>query len=115
MRKHWKPIALAAAIVAGMAAIAADALSPIGLTPQATKEAIGSIVTGGVHNPGLPAAAFKMLPPAARAQAVTSAAAWVKAYTATPEFKAQYDKVRQNHTPERPVWDTTPEQELQKA
>lgn len=115
MRKQWKPIALAAAIVAGMAAVAADGLSEIGLTPEATREAIGAIITYGVSNPGLPTKAFKVLPPAARVQAVTSAAAWVKAYTATPEFKAQYDKMRQTRKPEPPTWTTTPEQELQKA
>jgi hypothetical protein len=116
MRTHWKPIALAAAIVAGLAAIAADGLAPIGLPPEATREAIGTIITYGVNNPGLPTKAFKALPPAARAQAVTSAAGWVKAYTLTPEFKAQYEKLRQTRKPEAPpAWTTTPEQELQKA
>jgi hypothetical protein len=115
MRIHRKHIVLAGALVAGIAAAAADGLTQIGLTPEATKEAIGSIITAGVYNPGLPANAFKLLPPAARAQAVTSAAGWVKAYTATPEFKAQYAKVRETHKPDAPKWDTTPEQELQKA
>jgi hypothetical protein len=116
MRKLRTPIALFCAIAAGLAAIAADGLSQLGLTPAATKEAIGTIVSAGVYNPGLPAKAFKLLPPAARVQAVTSAAAWVKAYTATPEFKAQYDNVRKSHRPDGPpAWTTTPEQELQKA
>jgi len=115
MRHHWKSIALASAIVAGMAAAAADGLTQIGLTAEAAKEAVGEIVSAGVNNPGLPTKAFKMLPPAARAQAVTSAAGWVKAYAATPEFKQQYAKVRQTHKPDAPTWATTPEQELQKA
>lgn len=116
MRTNCKSIALVAAIAAGLAAVAADGLSQIGLTPEAVKEAVGSIITYGVNNPGLPTKAFKVLPPAGRAQAVTSAAAWVKAYAATPEFKAQYDKLRQTRKPDPPAaWTTTPEQELQKA
>jgi hypothetical protein len=115
MRHHWKSIALAGAIAAGIAAAAADGLTQIGLTAQAVKEAVGEIVSAGVNNPGLPANAFKMLPPAARAQAVTSAAAWVKAYSATPEFAQQYAKVRQTHKPDAPTWNLTPEQEQQKA
>ncbi len=113
MQKPWTRIALVAALTTGFAA--ADGLTAIGLTPDAAKEAIGSIVTAGISNPGLPAKAFKLLSPAARAQAVTSAAAWVKGYTATPEFKAQYARVRQSRKPEPPSWDATPEQELQKA
>lgn len=114
MRTHWRPLALVAAITA-IAAVAADGLTQIGLTPEATKEAIGSIISAGVSNPGLPGKAFKVLPPAARAQAVTSAAGWVKAYAATPEFKAQYEKLRQMRKPAARTWTTTPEQELQKA
>src|SRR6185437_10138178 len=92
----------------------ADGLSQMGLTVDATKEAIGSLISAGVNNPGLPGKAFKMLPPAARAEAVTSAAAWVKAYTTTAEFRQQYAKLRGTRKPEAPTWDTTPEQELQK-
>ncbi len=114
MRKHWKHVVWLVAFAAPIVA-AADGLSQLGLTVDATKEAIGSIVTGGINNPGLPAKAFKVLPPAARAQAVTSAAGWVKTYTTTPEFKAQYDTLRKNHKPEAPTWATTPEQDMQKA
>jgi len=115
MRGHWKHVTLGVAITAAVAAVAADGLGQIGLTPEAAKEAIGTIITAGVYNPGLPAKAFKMLPPSARAQAVTAAAAWVKAYTTTPDFKKQYAQVRQTHKPEAPTWETTPDQELQKA
>jgi hypothetical protein len=101
-------------MVAAIGAAGVDGLSQLGLTPEATREAIGSIVTAGVNNPGLSSKAFKILPPAARAEAVTSAAAWVKAYTTTPEFSKQYAQVRQNRQPESPTWNTTPEQELQK-
>ncbi|HEY2431343.1 MAG TPA: hypothetical protein VGI12_01630 [Vicinamibacterales bacterium] len=114
MRAQWIRIVLFAGVAAGIAAAGLDGLSQLGLTPEAAKEAIGSIITGGVNDPALPSKAFKMLPPAARAQAVTSAAGWVKAYAATPDFKKQYTQVRQSHRPEAPTWDTTPEQEQQK-
>ena len=115
MRTAWQQTAVVLLVALPLAAAAADGLSQLGLTVPAVKEAIGSIVTAGVSNPGLPAAAFKALPPAARAQAVTAAAGWVKTYTATPEFKAQYVTLRDSHKPDAPTWDTTPEQELQKA
>jgi hypothetical protein len=115
MRIHVRPTLLIAALAVPLAAAGVDGLSQLGLTVDATKEAIGSIITAGVNNPGLPAKAFKALPPATRAQAVTAAAAWVKSYTATPDFKSQYAKVKDSHKPEAPTWDRTPEQEVQKA
>jgi hypothetical protein len=95
-------------------AVAADVLSQLGITPDAAKDAIGSVITAGVYNPGLPSTAFKLLPPAARAQTATAGVAWLKAYVNTPDFRQQYDQARQNHKPEAPSWERTPEQELQK-
>jgi hypothetical protein len=115
MCKAWKQASLILLIAVPLTAAAADGLSQLGLTPPAVKEAIGGIVTAGVYNPGLPAAAFKALPPATRAQAVTAAAGWVRTYTATPEFSAQYAKLRDRQKPDPPTWDATPEQELQQA
>jgi hypothetical protein len=66
-------------------------------------------------NPGLPSKAFKLLPPAARADAATAGVSWLKAYTATPEFKQQYAKIRDNRKPQAPVFNGTPEDELKKA
>ena len=114
MRTSPRRVALILAIAVPLAAAGADGLSQMGLTVDVTKEAIGSLISDGVNNPGLSGKAFKMLPPAARAQAVTSAAAWVKTYTTTAEFKQQYAKLRAQRKPEAPTWDTTPEQELQK-
>jgi hypothetical protein len=115
MRSPVRPIVLIAAVLVPLAAAGVDGLSQMGLTVEATKEAVGTILSAGIYNPGLPAKAFKMLPPSARAQAVTSAVAWVKTYTTTTEFKSQYARVRNTQRPEAPTWDTTPEQELQKA
>jgi hypothetical protein len=106
----------ACAVALSLAAMppAADVLSQLGITPEAAKEAAASIVSGGIFNPGLPAAAFKLLPPGARAEAATAGVAWLKAYTATPEFKQRYAKVRDTHKPEAPVFEGTPEEELKK-
>lgn len=95
--------------------LGADILAQLGITPDAATQAIGTVVSGGVYNPGLPAQAFKLLPPAARAQAATAGVAWVKAYVASPDFSRQYTQIRQNHKPEAPAWQLSPEQELQKA
>jgi hypothetical protein len=100
---------------AGMAAADGDVLSQLGITLDAAKEAIGSVITAGVYNPGLPAQAFKLMPPAARAQAVTAGVGWLKTYVASPDFKRQYLDARQVHKPEAPTSERTPEQELQKA
>jgi hypothetical protein len=113
MRASLRYALVIAAVAAPVAA--ADVLSQLGITLDAAREAIGSVVTAGVYNPGLPAKAFKMLPPAARAQTVTAGVAWVKTYVNSPDFKQQYNQVRQNHKPEAPTWERTPEQELQKA
>ena len=103
-------------VVAGVAAIAAaDVLSQIGITAAAAKEAVGTIINRGVVNPGLPSKAFKLLPPASRADAATAGVAWLKAYVATSEFKQQYAKIRANRKPEAPAFEGTPEDELKKA
>jgi len=102
-------------LLATPVAAAGDILSQLGITLDAAKEAIGSVITAGIYNPGLPAQAFKLMPAAARAQAATAGVAWLKTYTASPEFKRQYLQVRDTHKPDAPAYDLTPEQELQKA
>jgi len=106
----------ACAVAASLAATvaAADVLSQLGITPDAAKEAAASIISGGIFNPGLPAAAFKLLPPPARAEAAAAGVAWLKAYTATPEFAQRYAKIRETHKPAAPVFEGTPEEELKK-
>lgn len=115
MPRSIRHAVLIAALATTAAASGADILAQLGITPQAAKDAIGSVISGGVYNPGLPGRAFTLLPPAARAQAVNAGVAWVKGYVASPDFARQYAQVRQNHKPEAPVWELTPEQQLQKA
>ncbi len=95
-------------------AAAADVLTQLGITATAAREAVNSVINSGLMNPGLPSKAFKMLPPAARADAATAGVAWLKTYTATPDFKQQYAKIRNNRKPQPPVFQGTPEDELKK-
>ena len=110
---RWAGACAVAASLGAMPA-AADVLSQLGITPEAAKEAAASIISGGIFNPGLPAGTFKLLPAAARGEAATAGVAWLKAYTATPEFAQRYARVRVTHKPEAPVFDGTPEEELKK-
>jgi len=115
MRASVRQAVLIGLLATPAIASGADILSQLGITLDAAKEAIGSVITAGVYNPGLSAAAFKLMPPAVRAQAATAGVAWLKTYVASPDFKRQYTQVRDNHKPEPPTYERTPEQELQKA
>lgn len=94
---------------------AADVLSLLGITPQAAKQAVHSVINSGVYNPGLPAGAFKLMPAGARTEAVAAGVAWLKAYTASAEFKQQYAEIREVHKPAPPEFAGTPENEVKKA
>jgi hypothetical protein len=94
---------------------AADVLSQLGVAPQEAKEAVDSVINTGVNNPGLPAKAFKLMPAAARAEVAAAGIAWLKTYTASPEFKQQYAKIRENHKPTPPEFEGTPEDQAKKA
>jgi len=103
-------------VLASVATVgAADVLAQLGITAAVAKETVGSIINSGIFNPRLPSSAFKMLPPAARADAATLGVAWLKTYVASDEFKQQYAKIRATRKPEAPTFDGTPEDELKKA
>ena len=104
-----------AAAVLGAVGISDDVLSQIGISPAAAKEAVKAVVNSGIINPGLPSQTFKLLSPDQRASAATAGVTWLKAYTATSEFAQQYAKIRNNHKPQAPKFEGTPEDELQKA
>ena len=104
-----------AVLVSAAIAGAADVLSQIGVTPEAAKQAVSTLLNNGITNPGLPSKVFKLLPPEARASAAAAGVAWLKAYTATPEFSQQYAKIRDARKPDAPVFEGTPEDELKKA
>jgi len=94
---------------------AADIFAQLGIPVKTAEQAAVTIISNGIHNPGLPSASFKLLPPAVRAQLATAGVDWLKAYTKTPEFKAHYDNLRQTHKPQPPQFEGTPEEELKRA
>ena len=110
-------IAAACLMVWSAAAIAhaADVLSLLGITPLAARQAVLSVINSGIFNPGLPTAAFKLMPAAARAEAATAGVAWLKAHTASAEFTHQYAQIRESHKPTPPEFAGTPEDELKRA
>lgn len=99
----------------GLIAGAQDVLSQLGITPLAARVAVDSVISSGIHDPGVPAKAFKLLPPAARAQMATAGVAWLKAYIASADFSREYAQVREAHKPSAPQFEGTPEDELKKA
>src|SRR4029450_14076388 len=94
---RWLRHAALIGLLGTPAAASADILSQLGITLDAAKDAIGSVITAGIYNPGLPAQAFKLMPPAARAQAAAAGVAWVKTYVASAEFKRHSPQRRRTH------------------
>ena len=92
-----------------------DPLAQLGITPLAARVAVNTVLSSGLNNPGLPAAGFKLLTPAARGQVATAGMAWLKSYVASPEFATQYAQVRDGHKPRPPQFTGTPEDEARKA
>jgi hypothetical protein len=103
------------ACVLGTLGHAQDVLSQLGITPLAARVAVETVITRGLNNPGLPGKAFNLLPGPARAGVATAGMAWLRTYTASPEFKQQYARIRQDHKPAPPRFEGTPEDELKKA
>ena len=100
MRRFLRQAVVIGVLAVPGAVTGADVLTQLGLTLDAVKEAVGSIITAGVYNPGLPSQAFKLLPAAGRAQAATAGVAWLKTYVASADFKRQYLQVRDSHKPQ---------------
>jgi hypothetical protein len=101
-------------VLASAVVVAQDALAKLGLSQSSARESVMTGVTGGWVNYGAAASAFKKADAAARAQLVSGAIAWAKAYAASPEFKAAYAKVREERKPRAPEFKDTPEDVLAK-
>jgi hypothetical protein len=110
-----KRIATTCVVLCSLAvtARAADVLSQLGITLGLAKQAVDSVINSGVYNPGLPAAAFKLLPPAARGEAASAGVAWLKTYTASPAFTQQYAEIRAAHKPTPPELKKADEEQKQ--
>ncbi|HNQ80241.1 MAG: hypothetical protein PHF93_08655 [Acidobacteriota bacterium] len=93
---------LGTAVVLGVAAAGADILSTLRLSEAAAKEGIlEGLLTGSPYDQKA-FAAFKALPPSARAEAVRGGLAWIKTYSESPAFKAAYADFRNEQKPGPP-------------
>ena len=91
----------------------ADILAKLGLDKASAGEnLLGALTSGYIYNSAA-AKAFKALPAPAKVEFVRSGLAWVKAYTASPEFKAAYKEHRDGRKPKPP--DPVPSAEEQIA
>jgi hypothetical protein len=111
--RHWA-LAIVAAVGLAAAASAADVLTQLGLNAASAKELLMSEVGSGWLNYGAAAGAFKKAPVALRVELVQGAIAWAKTFTASPDFKASYAKLRETRKPEAPKFQGTPEEEYAK-
>ena len=91
MRSRWI-VAGAGVLLLAVAVAAADVFQQYGLDRQAWADSfVNSMTTRSLYAPSLPAK-LKAIAPAERAAAVNALGAAAKAFFATPEFKAQYQK-----------------------
>ena len=105
------------ALIIGLAApiAGADIFAQLGIPVTSAEQAAVTIVSNGIHNPGLRSASFKLLPPAVRAELATAGVGWLKTFTKSAAFKARYDSLRETHKPQPPQFEGTPEEELKRA
>lgn len=103
------------ALAAAAVSQGADIFAQLGIPVKSAEQGAVTIISNGVHNPGLPSASFKLLAPAARAELATAGVAWLKTYTKSAAFKAQYANLRETHKPQPPQFEGTPEEELKRA
>lgn len=109
IRRAASALLVAASLTAAL--VAADVLAQIGLTPAAAHEVLITGVGSGWINYGMAAPAFRKAPAALRVELANGVIAWARSYTASPEFKASYAKLRDNRKPTAPKVEGTPEEE----
>jgi len=106
-------LVLSLAVAAATIAWAADVLTQLGIPAELAKEEAVSAVGNGHFNTSLGAKVIKAAPPAVRAELVTGAIAWAKAYVASPEFRTAYAALRAQRKPQGPpVFKGTPQEEF---
>lgn len=93
------PLVLLAAVILVFSQ-GAEVLAQLGLTAgEARQASVEALATGSVFHEAA-FAAFKAMPPAARASIVKAGLSWAKAYTAGPDFKADYARYREAQKPD---------------
>jgi hypothetical protein len=107
-------VVLAVVAASGLGVFAADALSQMGITPADAKEMLMEGLSSDYVPLGYVSKAFKAAPPAVREQFVQGGLAWAKAYVSSPEFSADWARLRTARKPSEPHFDGTPEEEYQR-
>ena len=98
---RMKAVVFALALTLGGAGLAAQTvLSRLGVSESHAREIVMSAIEGifGLGNTAKP---FLALAPAARAAAVNEVVGWAKAYFASPTFKAEWAKERDQAKPQQ--------------
>lgn len=91
-----------------------DILTRLDLTPQAAKEGVLDALAGGTAYNDPAYRAFKAIPAASRAAVVTAGLGWIKSYAAGAEFKAAYEKLREQEKPPAPEARPSADDEMKK-
>lgn len=91
-----------------------DVLAKLGLDQASARESIlDSLANGSVYNDAA-FKAFKSLPGLARETIVRAGLAWIKSYAAGAEFKAAYEKLREQEKPQAPEARPSADDEMKK-
>ena len=108
-------VVVALFVVAVVATLyAQNGMSALGVQEQTARQASLDALTHDYVPFSLGAKAFKSAAPAARAQLVTGALTWFKAFTQTAAFKTEYAKLRDAAKPSGPKQSGTVDAELAK-
>src|SRR5512135_2791374 len=104
MNKFWKVaiILVLLSIPAIVSVFAQGALGPLGVKEEDAKRQMVWALTSSRVPVGLAAKAFRAAESSLRVKLVQGALAWIKAYTESPTFKADYDKQREADKPAPP-------------
>lgn len=116
IRKCLSPVLLLSILIAAVPAFpqGGDILAKLGVDADAARAAIvEALATGSVYNDEA-FKAFKAMAPASRAAVVKAGLAWIKAYAAGSDFKADYVKYRAEQKPSPPDPVPTVEEFLKK-
>jgi hypothetical protein len=115
LRRNWFFVLSLAVIAAGTAIVAAQSsLADFGINENRLRSQLARAVVDG-YIPMYPnAKLFHAATPAVRAAFVKNALGWMKTYSESPAFQADYDKQRAAAKPTPPASKGTPDEQLAK-